>query len=47
MFEAVGCTVVWLRRVSFAGVRLDETLTPGGYRPLTPEEMSLLGIEKN
>ena len=45
MFEAVGCTVVWLRRTEFAGIALDETLTPGEYRPLTPEERALLGME--
>ena len=46
MLEAVGCTVVWLRRESFAGIRLDEALRPGDYRPLTAEERALLGIEQ-
>lgn len=44
MLEAVGCTVVYLKRVSFAGIALDETLRPGEYRPLTAEEMTLLGL---
>ena len=44
MLEAVGCTVIYLKRVSFAGIDLDETLRPGEYRPLTAEEMTLLGL---
>lgn len=43
MLEAVGCTVVYLKRVKFAGITLDETLRPGEYRPLTQEEVALLG----
>ena len=46
MFEAVGCTVVWLRRTEFAGIALDERLKPGEYRPLTEAELSKLGIQK-
>ena len=45
MFEAVGCTVVWLRRTEFAGIALDETLSPGEYRPLNAEERTLLGVK--
>ena len=45
MFEAVGCTVVWLRRTEFAGIALDETLNPGEYRPLNAAERTLLGAE--
>lgn len=45
MLETVGCTVVWLRRESFAGIRLDETLRPGAHRPLTVAERALLGAE--
>ena len=45
MFEAVGCTVVWLRRTEFAGIALDETLNPGEYRPLNAAERTLLGVE--
>lgn len=39
MLEAVGCTVVWLRREAFAGIRIDEHLAPGAYRPLTDVEL--------
>ena len=42
MLEAVGCTVVYLRRVAFGPLRLDEALAPGQYRPLTEEEIALL-----
>lgn len=45
MLEAVGCTVVYLKRVSFAGITLDETLFPGEYRPLTPVELALIGVK--
>lgn len=44
MLEAVGCTVVYLRRTHFAGIALDERLQPGEYRPLTEEELALLKI---
>lgn len=44
MLEAVGCTVVFLRRVAFAGLRLDQALAPGEYRPLTREELDILGL---
>ena len=39
MLEAVGCTVVWLRREAFAGICIDEHLAPGAYRPLTDVEL--------
>lgn len=42
MFEAVGCTVTYLKRLSMGGLTLDETLAPGAYRPLTEEELRLL-----
>lgn len=42
MLEAVGCTVVFLRRVAFAGLVLDETLERGAYRPLTESERERL-----
>lgn len=44
MLEAVGCSVVWLRREAFAGIRLDDCLQPGEYRPLTEDEKAALGI---
>lgn len=44
MLEAVGCTVVFLRRVAFGGLVLDKRLAPGEYRPLTPAELDSLGV---
>lgn len=45
MLEAVGCTVVYLKRLAFAGITLDETLFPGEYRPLTPAELALINVK--
>lgn len=42
MAEAVGCRVIYLKRVSMGPLVLDETLEPGQYRPLTKEELSAL-----
>jgi len=42
MFEAVGVTVLSLKRVSFAGIGLDESLAPGEYRRLNEEELALI-----
>lgn len=39
MFAARGCTVTYLKRISMAGIRLDETLAPGQWRELTEEEI--------
>lgn len=44
MFEAVGCKVIYLKRLSMGAVALDETLAPGAYRPLNEKERELLGI---
>lgn len=44
MFEAVGCKVTYLKRMSMGAVALDETLAPGDYRPLNEKERELLGI---
>ena len=44
MFEAIGCKVIYLKRLSMGAVALDETLTPGDYRPLNEKERELLGI---
>ena len=44
MFEAVGCKVTYLKRLSMGAVALDETLAPGDYRPLNEKERELLGI---
>lgn len=42
MFEALGCAVVYLKRLSMGSLKLDETLRPGEYRPLTEEELAAL-----
>ena len=39
MFEAVGNEVLCLKRVSMGGLELDESLSPGEYRPLTDTEL--------
>ena len=45
MFEAVGCEVMYLKRLSMGPLELDETLLPGEYRRLTGEEVeSLLAL---
>lgn len=41
IFAARGNKVVFLKRISFAGIPLDETLAPGKYRFLTEEEINL------
>lgn len=42
MLKAVGCYVIYLKRVSIGEVRLDETLKKGSYRSLTKEEINNL-----
>ncbi|WP_027626735.1 pseudouridine synthase [Clostridium lundense] len=42
MFEAVNKKVVYLKRVKFGGLDLDETLEEGEYRELTEEELNAL-----
>ncbi len=42
MMEAVGCPVLFLKRLTMGPLSLDETLKPGAYRPLTEEELELL-----
>lgn len=42
MLKAVGCYVVYLRRVSIGGLKLDETLNQGQYRELSQEEIRAL-----
>ena len=39
MFQAVGKEVLYLRRESMGCLKLDETLKPGEYRPLTKKEL--------
>ena len=42
MFEALGCRVIYLKRLSMGSLALDEDLEPGQYRPLTEEELKKL-----
>lgn len=42
MLKAVGCHVVYLKRLSMGGLLLDEALKVGEYRRLTKEELALL-----
>lgn len=42
MFEAVDKSVVYLRRISFGPLKLDETVEEGNFRELTEEEIELL-----
>lgn len=48
MFEALNCRVVFLKRLSMGSLRLDPSLLPGEYRPLTEKELADLkgGITK-
>lgn len=45
MFEAVGKSVTYLKRLSMGNLKLDETLEIGKYRQLTEEELSSLTNE--
>lgn len=45
MIHAMGCEVFYLKRVSIGGILLDEALKPGAYRPLTEQELQIIGIE--
>jgi len=42
MLKAVGCYVVYLKRISIGELTLDETLEKGQYRMLTEEEVQKL-----
>lgn len=42
MIQAIGGEVVYLKRVSFGGLTLDESLQKGDYRELTAEEIDIL-----
>lgn len=42
MFEAVGKKVVYLQRIKFGGLELDQELEEGEYRELTEDELSIL-----
>ena len=42
MFESVDKKVVFLRRISFGPLKLDENLQEGQYRELSEEEINSL-----
>lgn len=42
MLKAVGCYVVYLKRVSIGSLQLDKSLAEGQYRELTEDEVKLL-----
>ena len=42
MFMSFDSSVVYLKRISVGGVKLDETLDPGMFRPLTHDEIVTL-----
>lgn len=42
MFHAVGTEVIYLQRVAFGPLTLEDTLAEGDYRPLTKEEIETL-----
>lgn len=42
MMEAVGCPVMFLKRLTMGPLTLDESLKPGEYRSLTEEELEWL-----
>lgn len=42
MFQAIGCTVVYLKRIQMGGLMLDNNLKAGEYRELAEEELELL-----
>lgn len=44
MLGAVGNRILTLRRISFAGIRLDDSLEEGQWRFLTPDELELFRI---
>lgn len=46
MFEAVGCKVEYLRRISFGEIKLDENLAEGSYRLLNEDELEYIGRVK-
>lgn len=42
MMEAAGCPVRFLKRLAMGPIVLDGSLAPGGYRPLTDQELEIL-----
>ncbi len=47
MFASVGNRIVYLERISFAGIVLDPALERGEWRELTPEEVRLFTDDKS
>ena len=47
MLEAVENEVLFLKRLSMGSLQLDESLQPGEYRPLTDNELKMLGVNEN
>ena len=47
MFYAYEARVVYLKRISEGGVRLDDELAPGDFRRLTDEELKLLKVSES
>ena len=45
MLKAMGCYVVYLKRISIGPIELDETLEKGQYRVLSEQELQLLTQE--
>ena len=46
MLEAVGNEVLFLKRLSMGPLLLNDNLKPGEYRPLSDEELEILGVNK-
>lgn len=42
MLKAVGCYVVYLKRVAIGDLKLDQSLKSGEYRNLTVDEINML-----
>ena len=42
MFEAIGCKVIYLKRLSMGSLTLDPALEKGAFRKLTEEEIAAL-----
>lgn len=47
MYAAIGREVIYLKRISMAGVALDESLLPGTYRDLSQKEIDQLRLCMN
>ena len=46
MLKAVGCYVVYLKRIAIGNLCLDDTLCQGKYRELTESDKSKIFIKK-